>query len=74
MNCANLVSFLLFALICFPSEAGPGRDAFEQYVSGFATLKANFIQIVHGGSDPEISDGKVYFARPDQFRWDYSLP
>jgi len=74
MNCANLVSFLLFALICFPSEAGPGRDAFDQYVSGFATLKANFIQIVHGDGDPEILEGKVYFSRPDQFRWDYSLP
>ena len=74
MNRTNLALFSLVTLICAGAQAGPGGDAFEQYVDSFTTLKAHFIQTVYNGSDLDISEGEVFLARPDQFRWDYSLP
>jgi outer membrane lipoprotein carrier protein len=66
---------IVAGLACANAQAGPASDAFAQYVKGFTTLKARFVQTVYTGGDSlEVSEGEVYLARPDRFRWDYSQP
>jgi len=67
---------LLCLLIAGTSQAGPGREALDHFMSELTTLEARFEQSV---LDTEHSRQGVFYGtfqlkRPDRFRWDYMTP
>jgi outer membrane lipoprotein carrier protein len=53
-----------------------GRSRLDKYLKDFATLKANFEQVLvnEKGMTLETAKGVVYLQRPGKFRWDYQQP
>ncbi|MBI1282777.1 MAG: outer membrane lipoprotein chaperone LolA [Thiobacillus sp.] len=64
----------LLALSSF-SHAG-GIDRLEAFIAGAKTAEADFTQTVSdkNGRVTQQASGKMAFARPGKFRWDYSKP
>ncbi|MDA8128654.1 MAG: outer membrane lipoprotein chaperone LolA [Betaproteobacteria bacterium] len=67
--------FLLFALVASAAHAG-GVDRLKAFIAGARTAEADFTQTVadKSGRVTQQASGKMAFARPGKFRWDYSKP
>ncbi len=68
---------ILIALLAFTgiAQAG-GIDRLEAFIAGAKTAEADFTQTVidKNGRVTQQASGKMAFARPGKFRWDYSKP
>lgn len=67
----------LVILIAFSSSAHAGTlESYETAKKHLATLKANFVQkkIFTLFDETEVSEGEVYFKRPQQVLWHYQKP
>lgn len=68
--------FLLFALALGGTVQAGGVDRLQAFIAGAKTAEADFTQTVtdKNGRVTQQASGKMAFARPGKFRWDYSKP
>lgn len=68
--------FLLFALVLTGAAHAGGVERLKAFISGAKTAEADFTQTVadKSGRVSQQASGKMAFARPGKFRWDYSAP
>jgi chaperone LolA len=68
--------FLLFALALGGTAHAGGVERLQAFVAGAKTAEADFTQTVtdKNGRVTQQASGKMAFARPGKFRWDYSKP
>lgn len=70
-------ALLLFLALAFGSAAHAGGvDRLKAFIAGARTAEADFTQTVsdRNGRVTQQARGKMAFARPGKFRWDYSAP
>ncbi len=67
---------LLFALALAGAAHAAGVDRLQAFIAGARTAEADFTQTVtdKNGRVTQRASGKMAFARPGKFRWDYSAP
>ena len=68
---------LLIIVLAVPLSAyAGGVDRLKAFISGAKTAEADFTQTVSGksGKVTQQVSGKMAFARPGKFRWDYAAP
>lgn len=68
--------FLLFALVLGGAAHAGGVDRLKAFIAGAKTAEADFTQTVadKNGRVTQQASGKMAFARPGKFRWDYNKP
>ena len=68
--------FLLFALVLGGTAHAGGVERLKAFIAGAKTAEADFTQTVadKAGRVTQQASGKMAFARPGKFRWDYSAP
>lgn len=68
--------FLLLALLIAGASHAGGVDRLKAFIAGARTAEADFTQTVtdKGGRVTQQASGKMAFARPGKFRWDYREP
>ena len=68
--------FLLFAFALTSVAHAGGVDRLKAFVAGAKTAEADFTQTVtdKSGRVTQEASGKMAFARPGKFRWDYRAP
>jgi chaperone LolA len=68
--------FLLFALALGGAAHAGGVDRLMAFIAGAKTAEADFSQTVadRNGRVTQQASGKMAFARPGKFRWDYNKP
>jgi chaperone LolA len=68
--------FLLFALALGGAAHAGGVDRLQAFIAGAKTAEADFTQTVvdKNGRVTQQASGKMAFARPGKFRWDYNKP
>ena len=68
--------FLLFALVLGSTSHAGGIERLKAFVAGAQTAEADFSQTVADktGRVTQQASGRMAFARPGKFRWDYSKP
>ncbi|MEW5967484.1 MAG: outer membrane lipoprotein chaperone LolA [Pseudomonadota bacterium] len=68
--------FLLFALVLGGAAHAGGIDRLKGFIAGAKTAEADFTQTVtdRSGRVSQQASGRMAFARPGKFRWDYSAP
>jgi chaperone LolA len=68
--------FLLFALALAGAAHAGGVERLKAFIAGARTAEADFSQTVadRNGRVTQQASGKMAFARPGKFRWDYSKP
>jgi len=68
--------FLLFALAMAGGAHAGGVERLKAFIAGAKTAEADFTQTVadKSGRVTQQASGKMAFARPGKFRWDYSAP
>jgi outer membrane lipoprotein carrier protein len=68
--------FLLFALTVTGAAHAGGVDRLKAFIAGAKTAEADFTQTVtdKSGRVTQQASGKMVFARPGKFRWDYTKP
>ncbi|MFP5417617.1 MAG: outer membrane lipoprotein chaperone LolA [Gammaproteobacteria bacterium] len=69
--------FILACTLAVPFLAhGGGIDRLKAFISGAQTAEADFAQTVvdKAGRVSQQASGKMAFARPGRFRWDYARP
>ena len=70
------ILFLLFALVLTSAAHAGGIERLKAFIAGARTAEADFTQTVadkNGRVTQQVS-GKMAFARPGKFRWDYNAP
>jgi len=70
------ILFLLFALALTGAAHAGGVERLKAFIAGAKTAEADFTQTVadkNGRITQQVS-GKMAFARPGKFRWDYNKP
>jgi len=74
MHLKHLIAACVLALPLV-ARAG-GIDRLEAFIAGAKTAEADFTQTVSDkkGRITQQASGKMAFARPGKFRWDYSKP
>src|SRR5690606_14912734 len=67
---------LLFALALTGAAHAGGVDRLEAFIAGAKTAEADFTQTVadKSGRVTQQASGRMAFARPGKFRWDYRTP
>jgi len=67
---------LAFALVLPLTAHAGGVDRLKAFIAGAKTAEADFTQTVSdkNGRVSQQASGKMAFARPGKFRWDYSKP
>ena len=67
---------LLFALALTGAAHAGGVDRLEAFIAGAKTAEADFTQTVadKSGRVTQEASGRMAFARPGKFRWDYRTP
>ena len=67
---------LLFAFILAGSAHAGGVERLKAFIAGAKTAEADFTQTVSDktGRVTQQAGGKMAFARPGKFRWDYTAP
>jgi chaperone LolA len=67
---------LLFALTLASAAQAGGVERLKAFIGGAQTAEADFSQTVadKNGRITQQASGKMAFARPGKFRWDYSVP
>jgi chaperone LolA len=68
--------FVLFALALASAAHAGGVDRLKAFIAGAKTAEADFSQTVadKNGRITQQASGRMAFARPGKFRWDYSAP
>ncbi len=68
--------FLLFAFALGGAAHAGGVDRLQAFIAGAKTAEADFTQTVadKNGRVTQQASGKMAFARPGKFRWDYNKP
>jgi outer membrane lipoprotein carrier protein len=68
--------FLLYAVALASAAHAGGVDRLKAFIGGAKTAQADFIQTVSdkNGRVTQQASGKMAFARPGKFRWDYNTP
>jgi chaperone LolA len=68
--------FLLFALALTGAAHAGGVERLKAFIAGAKTAEADFTQTVadKSGRVTQEASGKMAFARPGKFRWDYAAP
>jgi chaperone LolA len=68
--------FLLFALALGSAAHAGGIERLKAFIAGAQTAEADFTQTVadKSGRVTQEASGKMAFARPGKFRWDYKAP
>jgi len=68
--------FLILALALGGAAQAGGVGRLEAFIAGAKTAEADFSQTVSdkNGRVTQQASGKMAFARPGKFRWDYSKP
>ena len=68
--------FLLAALTLSTVAQAGGVDRLKAFIAGAKTAEADFSQTVadKSGRVTQQAQGKMAFARPGKFRWDYTKP
>jgi chaperone LolA len=68
--------FLLFALLLGSAAHAGGVERLKAFIAGAKTAEADFTQTVsdRNGRVTQQASGRMAFARPGKFRWDYSAP
>jgi chaperone LolA len=68
--------FLILALAIGGTAHAGGIDRLRAFIAGAKTAEADFTQTVSDKNDrvTQQASGKMAFARPGKFRWDYSKP
>ena len=68
--------FVLFALALAGAAHAGGVDRLKAFIAGAKTAEADFSQTVSdkNGRVTQQASGRMAFARPGKFRWDYSKP
>ncbi|MBI3432954.1 MAG: outer membrane lipoprotein chaperone LolA [Hydrogenophilales bacterium] len=68
--------FVLFALALASAAHAGGVDRLKAFIAGAKTAEADFSQTVadKNGHITQQASGRMAFARPGKFRWDYSAP
>lgn len=68
--------FVLFALALAGAAHAGGVDRLKAFIAGAKTAEADFTQTVadKNGHITQQASGKMAFARPGKFRWDYTAP
>jgi len=72
-----LKQFIVACVLALPTMAHAGGiDRLEAFIAGAKTAEADFTQTVSdkNGRVTQQASGKMAFARPGKFRWDYSKP
>lgn len=67
---------LLFALVLTGAAHAGGVERLKAFIAGAKTAEADFTQTVadKNGRVTQQASGKMAFARPGKFRWDYRKP
>ena len=67
---------VVFALVLTGAAHAGGIDRLKAFVAGAKTAEADFTQTVTDktGRVTQQASGKMAFARPGKFRWDYTAP
>jgi outer membrane lipoprotein carrier protein len=67
---------LLFALVLTGAAHAGGVERLKAFIAGARTAEADFTQTVadKSGRVTQEASGKMAFARPGKFRWDYAAP
>jgi outer membrane lipoprotein carrier protein len=67
---------LLFALALTGAAHAGGVERLKAFIAGARTAEADFTQTVadKSGRVTQEASGKMAFARPGKFRWDYAAP
>ncbi|MEW6590484.1 MAG: outer membrane lipoprotein chaperone LolA [Pseudomonadota bacterium] len=70
------LSILLVLLALNGAAHAGGIDRLKAFIAGARTAEADFSQTVadRAGRVSQQASGKMAFARPGKFRWDYSAP
>ena len=70
------LSILLVLLVLNGAVHAGGIDRLKGFIAGARTAEADFTQTVtdRNGRVSQQASGKMAFARPGKFRWDYSAP
>src|SRR5512139_2676200 len=70
------ILFLLFALALAGAANAGGVERLKAFIAGAKTAEADFTQTVADktGRVTQQASGKMAFARPGKFRWDYRAP
>jgi chaperone LolA len=68
--------FLIFALALGSAAHAGGVERLKAFVAGAKTAEADFSQTVSdkNGRVTQQASGRMAFARPGKFRWDYAKP
>lgn len=68
--------FLLFTLALTGAAHAGGVERLKAFIAGAKTAEADFTQTVtdKNGHVTQQASGKMAFARPGKFRWDYIAP
>ena len=68
--------FLLIVLALPASANAGGVERLKAFIAGAKTAEADFTQTVarKSGQITQQASGKMAFARPGKFRWDYAAP
>jgi outer membrane lipoprotein carrier protein len=63
-------------LLTWPPAWADARSQLETFADGLETLSGEFLQVTidDSGRLVEETHGRLYFSRPDLFRWDYLEP
>lgn len=71
----RIISLFLALALAGAAHAG-GVDRLKAFVAGAKTAEADFTQTVadKSGRVTQQASGKMAFARPGKFRWDYAAP
>lgn len=67
---------LLFALVLTGAAHAGGVERLKAFIAGAKTAEADFTQTVsdRSGRVTQQASGRMAFARPGKFRWDYRKP
>lgn len=67
---------VFFALALAGTAHAGGVERLKAFIAGARTAQADFVQTVadKNGRVTQQASGKMAFARPGKFRWDYSTP
>ncbi|HEY0663762.1 MAG TPA: outer membrane lipoprotein chaperone LolA [Thiobacillaceae bacterium] len=70
------ILLLLFALALTGAAHAGGVERLKAFIAGAKTAEADFTQTVtdRNGRVTQQASGKMAFARPGKFRWDYRAP
>ena len=68
--------FLIFAFALTSAAHAGGVERLKAFIAGAKTAEADFTQTVadKSGRVTQEASGKMAFARPGKFRWDYRAP